>query len=107
MGKGYDISFDTGRRIPFDDLDFIDSQNSPFYFAELFLYCGMEIRYDTGEAEELNDRICFRRYRMFDFDGDGIMDPGEEYLAFRIWEEECLAEEEAEEFDAWDEEEEV
>ncbi len=30
---------------------------------------------------------------VFDFDGDGIMDPGEEYLAFRIWEEECLAEE--------------
>ncbi len=24
---------------------------------------------------------------MFDFNGDGIMDPGEEYLAFRIWEE--------------------
>ena len=21
---------------------------------------------------------------MFDFDGDGVMDPGEEYLAFRI-----------------------
>ena len=27
---------------------------------------------------------------MFDFDGDGVMDPGEEYLAFRIWEEMCL-----------------
>ena len=24
---------------------------------------------------------------MFDFDNDGVMDPGEEYLAFRIWEE--------------------
>ena len=24
---------------------------------------------------------------LFDFDGDGRMDPGEEYLAFRIWEE--------------------
>ena len=41
---------------------------------------------------------------MFDFDGNGIMDLGEEYLAFRIWEEECLAEEEEEELDAWDEE---
>ena len=27
---------------------------------------------------------------MFDFDGDGVMDLGEEYLAFRIWEEMCL-----------------
>ena len=27
---------------------------------------------------------------MFDFDNDGVMDPGEEYLAFRIWEEMCL-----------------
>ena len=27
---------------------------------------------------------------MFDFDGDGVMDPGGEYLAFRIWEELCL-----------------
>ncbi len=27
---------------------------------------------------------------MFDFDGNGIMDLGEEYLAFRIWEELCL-----------------
>lgn len=42
---------------------------------------------------------------MFDFDGDGIMDPGEEYLAFRIWEEECLADENEEELDDWDEEE--
>ena len=24
---------------------------------------------------------------MFDIDGNGAMDPGEEYLAFRIWEE--------------------
>ena len=24
---------------------------------------------------------------MFDIDGNGIADPGEEYLAFRIWEE--------------------
>ena len=24
---------------------------------------------------------------MFDIDGNGIVDPGEEYLAFRIWEE--------------------
>ena len=35
---------------------------------------------------------------MFDFNGDGIMDPGEKYLAFRIWEEECLVEEEEEGF---------
>ena len=44
---------------------------------------------------------------MFDFNGDGIMDPGEEYLAFRIWEEECLVEEEEEEDEpeSWDEEE--
>ena len=27
---------------------------------------------------------------MFDFDGDGVVDPGEEYLAFRSWEEMCL-----------------
>ena len=39
-----------------------------------------------------------------DFDGDGVMDPGEEYLAFRIWEEMCL--EDGEE-DACDDEEEV
>jgi len=26
---------------------------------------------------------------MFDFNGDGVVDPGEEYLAFRIWEEVC------------------
>ncbi len=24
---------------------------------------------------------------MFDVNGDGVVDPGEEYLAFRIWEE--------------------
>ena len=24
---------------------------------------------------------------LFDFNGDGVVDPGEEYLAFRIWEE--------------------
>lgn len=40
---------------------------------------------------------------MFDFDGDGKMDPGEEYLAFRIWEEMCLEKDE-EEQDARDEE---
>ena len=27
---------------------------------------------------------------MFDYDNDGKMDSGEEYLAFRIWEEMCL-----------------
>ena len=27
---------------------------------------------------------------MFDIDGNGKMDSGEEYLAFRIWEEMCL-----------------
>ena len=26
---------------------------------------------------------------MFDLDGNGRMDPGEEYLAFRVWEEMC------------------
>lgn len=31
---------------------------------------------------------------MFDFDNDGVMDPGEEYLAFRIWEEMCLVDDE-------------
>lgn len=40
---------------------------------------------------------------MLDFDGDGVMDPGEEYLAFRIWEEMCLEDEE----DVRDDEEEV
>ena len=40
---------------------------------------------------------------MFDFDGDGVLDPGEEYLAFRILEEMCL--EGGEEEDARDEEE--
>lgn len=40
---------------------------------------------------------------MFDFDEDYVMDPGEEYLAFRIWEEMCLVDEEEEE-DARDEE---
>lgn len=35
---------------------------------------------------------------MFGFDGDGKMDPGEEYLAFRIWEEMCLVDEEEEEY---------
>ena len=24
---------------------------------------------------------------MFDFDGNGVVDPGEEYLSFRVWEE--------------------
>ena len=24
---------------------------------------------------------------MYDIDGNGVVDPGEEYLAFRIWEE--------------------
>ena len=34
---------------------------------------------------------------MFDFNNDGVMDPGEEYLAFRIWEEMCLEDGEKEE----------
>ena len=34
---------------------------------------------------------------MFDFNGDGVMDPGEEYLAFRIWEEINGIDEEGEE----------
>ena len=41
---------------------------------------------------------------MFDFDHNGVMDPGEEYLAFRIWEEMCLEDGE-EEQDARDDEE--
>ena len=40
---------------------------------------------------------------MFGFDEDHVMDPGEEYLAFRIWEEMCLEKDE-EEQDARDEE---
>lgn len=40
---------------------------------------------------------------MFDFNGDGVMDPGDEYLAFRIWEKMCL--EDDGESDARDEEE--
>ena len=31
---------------------------------------------------------------MFDFDGNGTTDPGEDYLAFRIWEEMCGTDEE-------------
>ena len=34
---------------------------------------------------------------MFGFDEDHVMDPGEEYLTFRIWEEICLVDEEEEE----------
>ena len=34
---------------------------------------------------------------MFDFNNDGVMDPVEEYLAFRIWEEMCLEDGEEEE----------
>ena len=46
---------------------------------------------------------------MFDIDGNGIVDPGEEYLAFRIWEEmngidEEELDEEEDELEAWDEE---
>ena len=46
---------------------------------------------------------------MFDIDGNGIVDPGEEYLAFRIWEEmngidEEEFDEEEDELEAWDEE---
>lgn len=26
-------------------------------------------------------------FGLFDFNGDGTVDPGEEYLAFRVWEE--------------------
>ena len=36
---------------------------------------------------------------MFDIDGNGKMDPGEEYLAFRIWEEMCLEDGEEEQDD--------
>ena len=36
---------------------------------------------------------------MFDYDNDGKMDPGEEYLAFRIWEEMCLEDGEEEQDD--------
>lgn len=57
---------------------------------------------------------------MFDFDGNGVMDPGEEYLSFRVWEEmngieedeaideilDILEEEDEDEveLDAWDDE---
>ena len=57
---------------------------------------------------------------MFDFDGNGSIDPGEEYLSFRVWEEmngidedeaieemlDILEEEDEDELemDAWDEE---
>ena len=44
---------------------------------------------------------------MFDFNRDGIMDPGEENLAFRIWEEMNGITEEDEEPGAFDEEDEV
>ena len=46
---------------------------------------------------------------MFDFNGDGIMDPGEEYLAFRIWEEMNGIDEDEDEAepDAWDKEEDI
>lgn len=32
-------------------------------------------------------------FDLFDVDGNGMTDPGEEYLAFRIWEEMCGIEE--------------
>ena len=57
---------------------------------------------------------------MFDFDGNGVVDPGEEYLSFRVWEEmngidedeaideilDILEEEDEDEaeMDAWDDE---
>ena len=57
---------------------------------------------------------------MYDFDGNGVVDPGEEYLSFRVWEEmngidedeaieemlDILEEEDEDEaeMDAWDEE---
>lgn len=44
---------------------------------------------------------------MFDFNGDGIMDSGEEYLAFRIWEEMNRIDEEDEPDAFGDEEDEV
>lgn len=28
-------------------------------------------------------------FELFDVDGNGMTDPGEEYLAYRIWEEMC------------------
>ena len=37
--------------------------------------------------------------RMFDIDGNGSVDPGEEYLAFRIWEEMTGIQEEEEQPD--------
>ena len=36
-----------------------------------------------GPAEEAGGHMS----GLFDIDGNGIVDPGEEYLAFRIWEE--------------------
>lgn len=39
---------------------------------------------------------------MFDFNGDGVVDAGEKYLAFRIWEEMNGMDEEAPEEDEED-----
>ena len=43
---------------------------------------------------------------MFDFDGNGVVDSGEEYLSFRIWEEINGIDEDGEEDDpdAWNDE---
>lgn len=48
--------------------------------------------YDTGEETELNDRPDKGTFMkdlwngMFDFNGDGRMDIGEEFLAYKIYE---------------------
>ena len=54
---------------------------------------------EPGAGKGLTGRPVRRRQRMFDIDGNGKMDPGEEYLAFRIWEEMCLEDGEEEQDD--------
>lgn len=74
------------------------------------LFCfpaAIEFSFVAADQEGLSaesDKISITTV-MFDFDGDGFMDPGEEYLAFRIREEMCL--EDGTEANDPDEEEEV
>ena len=41
----------------------------------------------TGATRERKEPV--RMFELFDVDGNGMTDPGEEYLAYRIWEEMC------------------
>ncbi len=41
----------------------------------------------TERTEEPAEEAGGHMSGLFDIDGNGIVDPGEEYLAFRIWEE--------------------